>query len=175
MSSPRTQGSLSQEEINEALNDEFRRDDSSSSSSSNDSASDKTVRLTKISPTQSATPLPSSRGMTPELSPSPYIAQPGSLFAKNATPSMSSRPLAALSSHYESLTNSNMGSPQPSATTDYSSPNSTVGSPSIWQIQYNNPPGSMVLVDGPLRIHPESLKVTLGLDDDTVSRGFNPF
>lgn len=174
MSSPRTRGSLSQEEINEALNDDFQPDDSSSST--NDSASDKTVRLSKTPSVQPTTPpLPSPGGMASRfpLSVSPSTAQPSTMPRKNATPSTSSRSVSTLSFQYESMTNSNVGSPQRPVTVDHtSSPNSNAESPDRWHIQYSKPPGSRAL-DVPLPIQPEDLQATLDLDDDTVSKGFD--
>lgn len=110
MSSPRTQGSLTSEEIAEALGEDPELEHSSSSSgSSTGGGSDKTVRLHPRSPSNV-------------------------------------RPI-------------------PQHATRQTSPESSRGSPP-WQIYFTKPPGSAVVLKGPLPL--ESLQSSLGLADETV-------
>ncbi|KAH9482762.1 hypothetical protein JR316_0004862 [Psilocybe cubensis] len=169
MSSPRTQGSLSQGEINEALNDDFRPDDSSSSS--NDSASDKTVRLNKTPLVELTNPIsPSSEGIVSHfpLGRSPITLHTNTTtHSKNATPS-TPRSRSTLSFRTGNTSSSNLQSPQrPSSVTHNSSPNSSTESPGRWLIQYTKPPGSRAL-EVPHPVQSDVLQEFLNLDEDAM-------
>jgi len=154
MSSPRSNGSLTEEEINRALYDEFQQnidrdgDDDSESASSD---GDRTVRgQVVLSPSYKGPHSPSSRsnsefgseGRPPRYATSRYGSSPGS------------RSLLQLVSQQQQ------------------SPASR-SSPDTWRIHFKKPPGSSVVLEGPITwIRLESL---LKLDDEKVGVDVSEF
>ncbi|KAJ3518057.1 hypothetical protein NLJ89_g88 [Agrocybe chaxingu] len=121
MLSPRTGGSLTQQEIDEALYDEFHRDQDSSSSSSD---SDKTARLAPHSPSRDIN--------TPEPSQRSYPVSPSQNVPMNT-------PLPSGSAG-TSVTSIQLSPQRPSPR----------GSPEAMYIHFKKPPGSSALCAGPL-------------------------
>ncbi|KAF8969476.1 hypothetical protein BDZ97DRAFT_246874 [Flammula alnicola] len=165
MSSPRSKGSLTQEEIDQALFDEFHRDDSDSSSSS--SGSQKTVRLGANSSS------PSHVQVKPITSPGPSTqrsAQLSPLLPASVTSRGNILRDDRSESEYSSAPSEQLESSQSliiQALSPRQSPTSSRGSPETWRIHFKKPPGTSIIQEGPITL--TRLQNSLNLDDDTMN------
>ncbi|KAF8913721.1 hypothetical protein CPB84DRAFT_1819771 [Gymnopilus junonius] len=153
--SPRTQGAVTQEEIEEALGDDINSshdsESSSSSSSASDVDSDRTVRL-------------ASAGFSTPA----QIFTPQSIQAAHLSPAIQSENSSTASESFKS--SETLMAVQPGSLSRNQSPSgsSTVRtSPETWNIHFKKPPGSSILQEGP--IDWARLQYSLRLDEDTMN------
>ena len=166
MSSPRS-GTLTQEEIDEALGEEpgsYRSD-----SSSSDNGSERTVRLNHVnSPSQtelggsSGTGSGQSAGTSPRsvASSSRSVIRPMERGSQHPSSPLRARPSGG---SFQSLTEiaSRTQSPTETSSSRVQSPEPT------WRVHFKNPPGVAVVQEGPITW--DRLQASLKLGDDTVS------
>jgi hypothetical protein len=144
MSSPRSNDSLTEEEINRALYDEFHHDVDSESASSD---SGRTVRgQVVLSPSNRGLGSISSRSNFEFGSEGEHLGYSTSRSGSSAK-SESSRLLLQVVSQQQN-------------------PASTRSSPDTWRIHFKKPPGTSVVLEGPITW--ERLESSLKLDDEKV-------
>jgi hypothetical protein len=149
MSSPRSNDSLTEEEINRALYDEFHHDVVSESASSD---SGRTVRGQVVLS-------PSYKGLGSISSRSNFeFGSEGEHPGYSSSKSGSSKSGSSAKSESSGLLLQMVSQQQ--------NPASTRSSPDTWRIHFKKPPGSSVVLEGPITW--ERLESSLKLDDEKV-------